>query len=93
MTNDSLSDLDDLSGLSNESELPYLSDAIFYETNIAPYRYIQIYAGVGSGKNTFINRFVNGDPETKIPKMIVLVITSRRSKVDELQADEEAEYA
>ena len=93
MTNDALSGLDDLSGLNSESELPHLSDAISYETDIAPYRYIQIYAGVGSGKNTFINRFVNGDPEKKIPKMIVLVITSRRSKVDELQADEEAEYA
>ena len=93
MTNDALSGLDDLSGLKNESELPHLSDAISYETDIAPYRYIQIYAGVGSGKNTFINRFVNGDPEKKIPKMIVLVITSRRSKVDELHADEEAEYA
>lgn len=93
MTNDALSGLDDLSGLNNESELPHLSDAISYATDIAPYRYIQIYAGVGSGKNTFINRFVNGDPEKKIPKMIVLVITSRRSKVDELQADEEAEYA
>ena len=51
-----------------------------------------LLAGAGSGKNTFINRFVNGDPEKKIPKMIVLVITSRRSKADELHADEEAEY-
>ena len=92
-TSDGLCDLDDLSGLKNESELPHLSDAISYETDIAPYRYIQIYAGVGSGKNVFINRFVNGDPERKIPKMIVLVITSRRSKVDELHADEEADYA
>ena len=93
MSNDALSGLDDLDGLNNESELSHLSDAISYENDIAPYRYIQIYAGVGSGKNTFINRFVNGDPEKTIPKMLVLVITSRRSKVDELHADEEAEYA
>ena len=93
MTNENLSDLDDLSGLETEGELPHLSDAISYETDIKPYQYIQIYTGVGSGKNTFINRFVNGDPERNIPKMIVLVITSRRSKVDELHADEEAEYA
>ena len=93
MSNDALSGLDDLSGLKNESELPHLSDAISYETDIAPYQYIHIYAGVGSGKNTFINRFVNGDHKYKIPKMIVLVITSRRSKADELHADEEAEYA
>ena len=44
MTNDALSGLDDLSGLNNESELPHLSDAISYEADIAPYRYIQIYA-------------------------------------------------
>lgn len=95
MSNDlsGLDGLDDLSGLNNESELPHLSDAIKYEIDIKPYRYVHIYAGVGSGKNTFINRFVNGDPKYKIPKMIVLVITSRRSKVDELHADEEAEYA
>lgn len=93
MNNDALSGLDDLSGLDTPGELPHLSDAIFYKSDIKPYRYIHLYAGVGSGKNTFINRFVNGDPEYKIPKMIVLVITSRRSKVDELHADEEAEYA
>lgn len=93
MTDNALSGLDDLSGLKNESELPHLSDAIKYEIDIKPHRYIQIYAGVGSGKNTFINQFVNGDPEKNIPKMIVLVITSRRSKVDELHADKEAEYA
>ena len=56
-----LDGLDDLSGLNNESELPHLSDAISYETDIKPHRYVHIYAGVGSGKNTFINRFVNGD--------------------------------
>ena len=93
MTNDALSGLADLGGLNTESELPHLSDAISYEADIMPHRYVHIYAGVGSGKNKFINRFVNGDPEYKIPKMIVLVITSRRSKVDELHADEEAEYA
>lgn len=93
MHNENSSNLDDLSGLNNESELPHLSDAISYETDIKPYRYIQIFAGVGSGKNFFINRFVNGDPELNIPRMIVLVITSRRSKVDELHADEESDYA
>lgn len=40
MSENALSGLDDLSGLNNESELPYLSDAIFYETDIKPYRYI-----------------------------------------------------
>lgn len=87
MTNDALSGLDDLRDLS------YLSDAISYETDIAPYRIIEIFAGVGSGKNTLINRFVNGDPKRNIPKMTTLVITSRRAKVDELLSDKEADYA
>lgn len=84
---------DGLSDLNTQSELPYLSDVISCETDIAPYRYVQIYAGVGSGKNKFINRFVNGDPKRRILNMIVMVITSRRSKVDELHADEGASYA
>ena len=65
MGNDALSGLDDLSALNNENELPHLSDAIFYDTDIAPYRYIQIYAGVGSGKNTFINRYVKQEFSTE----------------------------
>ncbi len=84
---------DALSGLSDLSDLPHLSDVISYETDIAPHRFIEIFAGVGSGKNTLINRFVNGDPKHDIPKMIVLVITSRRSKVNELLADKDADYA
>ena len=50
MANDTLSGLDDLSGLNNESELPHLSDAISYEADIKPYRIIEIFSGVGSGK-------------------------------------------
>ena len=33
---------------------PYLSEAINYATDIEPYRFIQLYAGVGAGKNEFI---------------------------------------
>ena len=36
MTNDALSGLDDLNGLNSESELPHLSDAISYETDMLP---------------------------------------------------------
>ena len=93
MSNDALSGLDDLSGLTPECELPHLSDAISYETDIKPYRIIEIFSGVGSGKNTFINHFVNGDTERKIPQMTVLVITSRSSKVSEQLADTETNYA
>jgi hypothetical protein len=86
------SDLDDLGDLTND-ELPRLSEIIKYEEDIKPYRYIQIFSGVGSGKNTLINRFVSGDPEYGIPKKTVLVITSRRSKVDEQLSDEEVSFA
>ena len=88
-----LDGLDDLSGLNNESELPHLSDAISYENDIKPYRIIEIFSGVGSGKNTFVNRFVTGDPERKIPQMTVLVVTSRSSKVSEQLADKKVSYA
>ena len=93
MSNDALSGLDDLSGLETEGELPHLSDAISYETDIKPYRIIEIFSGVGSGKNTFVNRFVMGDPERKIPQMTVLVVTSRSSKVNEQLADKNVSYA
>ena len=93
MKQNELSDLDDLSGLDNEGELPHLSDAISYESDIKPYRIIEIFSGVGSGKNTFVNRFVKGDPEKKIPQMTVLVVTSRSSKVSEQLADKKVSYA
>lgn len=87
MNENALSDLDDLTDLS------YLSNAISYETDIAPHQIIEIFAGVGSGKNKFINRFTKGDPKRNIPRMTTLVITSRKSKVSELLSDEEASYA
>lgn len=68
----------------------YLSDAIDYERDIEPYPFLQIFAGVGSGKNTFIERIIKGDPERHIPKQTVLLITSRKAKVEEtLPLDED----
>ena len=32
---------------------PYLSDEINYQKEIAPHRFIALYAGVGSGKKPF----------------------------------------
>ncbi len=58
----------------------YVSDVLNYKKHIEPYRLIKIFAGVGSGKNTFIEEFVKGE---KQPKKTVLLITSRRAKVDE----------
>lgn len=34
----------------------YLSDVISYQNDIEPYRFIQIYSGVGSGKNGWIRK-------------------------------------
>ena len=43
-----------------ENQRPYPSDAINYAIDIAPYRFIKIFAGVGSGKNTFIDNLAKG---------------------------------
>lgn len=59
----------------------YVSQVLNYERDIKPYRFIKIFAGVGSGKNTFIENFITGENNT--PKNTVLLITSRRAKVDE----------
>ena len=72
----------------NEDQRPYLSDAIDYDTDIAPYQFIKIYAGVGSGKNTFIDNLAKGGiikhaDGTPVEKKYILLITSRRAKVNE----------
>lgn len=72
----------------NEDQRPYLSDAINYDADIAPYQFIKIYAGVGSGKNTFIDNLAKGGvikhaDETPVEKKYILLITSRRAKVNE----------
>ena len=72
----------------NEDMRPYLSDAINYDVDIAPHQFIKIYAGVGSGKNTFIDNLAKGgiikhaDGST-VEKQYILLITSRRAKVNE----------
>ena len=73
---------------------PYLSDVINYARDIEPYGFIQIHSGVGSGKNTFINNLISGyttknndGTETTIPPKTVLLITSRRAKVNEILND------
>lgn len=80
-------------------EKKYLSDCIRYTMDIAPYPFIQIYSGVGSGKNTFVDALAkgyeesqpDGRVETLEPKR-VLCITSRRAKVDELKNAEDIAY-
>lgn len=63
------------------SPKPYLSNAIDFARDIAPYRWISIWAGVGAGKNSFAEKLISGCPREGIPKMTVLIITSRRAKV------------
>lgn len=64
-------------------EEKYVSDVLQYKTHIEPYCLIKIFSGVGSGKNTFIENFIYGNEDRDIPKRSVLLITSRRAKVDE----------
>ena len=94
MNNDALSGLDDLSGLETQCELPYLSQTITYETDIAPYPFIGIHAGVGSGKNYYVDMLARGysDPDENghvehFPKQTILLVTSRRAKVNEVRND------
>lgn len=94
MSNDALSGLDDLSGLETEGELPHLSETITYARDIAPYPFIGIHSGVGSGKNYFIDILARGysDPDERgqverFPAQTILLITSRRSKVNEIHGE------
>lgn len=60
----------------------YLSDAIDYKRDIEPNFFVQIFAGVGSGKNYFIESMIKGTLEG-CPRQTVLLITSRKAKVQE----------
>lgn len=67
---------------------PYLSEVIDYDTDIAPYQFIKIYAGVGSGKNYFVDNLVKGNvfkhsDGSFVEKKYVLLFTSRRAKANE----------
>ena len=73
-----------------------LSDTISYIDDIQPHTLSLLYAGVGSGKNFFVNSLIKGrtdkrhnGTEEKLKPMTVLVITSRRSKVNELLTEKE----
>lgn len=53
----------------------FLSDVISYENDIKPYRFIQIYSGVGSGKNRWIQKQAEEGKR-------ILLITSRQITAD-----------
>ena len=71
----------------NKIKKPTLTESIKYEEEMKGHRFVQIYSGVGSGKNYFVERFLEGDEEHGIPKKTVLIITSRKAKVQEVLAD------
>ena len=66
----------------------FLNSVINYKKDIEPHRFVSIYSGVGSGKNTFIESLIKGEMIDVKPQT-VLLITSRRAKVDEVLANEE----
>lgn len=81
----------------NEDQRPYLSDVIDYDADIAPYQFIKIYAGVGSGKNTFVDNLAKGgvikhSDGSTVEKQYILLITSRRAKVDEQLSSDVVTY-
>jgi len=56
----------------------YLSDVIDLHRDIMPYQIVQIFSGVGSGKNTWVNRLAEMKTENGRPYNILL-ITSRKT--------------
>ena len=66
-----------------ESKKPLVADVLDYEHDIAPYKVIKIFSGVGSGKTQVACKLILGDKERRIPRQTVLLITSRRSTVEE----------
>ena len=75
-----------------------LSKVLSFTDDITPYDFIQIYAGVGSGKNFYIEQLIRGHTDKKhdgaqveIGPQTVFLITSRRSKVDEMLTEEDLE--
>ena len=64
-----------------------ICDILNYETDIEPYPFVKLYSGVGSGKSYFAGKMITGDKKCKIPPHNILIITSRRAKVEETLKD------
>ena len=79
----------------SESTGKHLSDVINFEKDIRPYRMVQIIAGVGAGKNYWVNQVVANHKhqidEHSYRKSNVLLITSRaataNAQAEKLGAD------
>ena len=73
----------------SESTGKHLSEVIDLEKDILPFRMVQIIAGVGAGKNHWVNEVVakqEHQGEHSHQKINVLLITSRAATAD-AQAD------
>ena len=79
--------------LLNAMERPRVSEVLDYEHDLDPYDLVMLYAGIGSGKNTFAENLINGKEELRIPKKLVLLITSRKSKVLETLSDDKIDVS
>lgn len=69
--------------MNKRNKKSHICDVIDYKKDIEPYNLIKIYAGVGSGKSYFASAMMTGSDEYRIPEQSVLLITSRRAKVEE----------
>lgn len=63
------------------NEATRVSDVVDYARDIEPYNLIYLWAGVGAGKNYFVENFFTG--RGGFPRLNVLLISSRKSKVVE----------
>lgn len=80
-----------------KTEKKYVSEVIRYDVDIAPYRFVKIFAGVGSGKNTFVDNLVKGNiilnsDGSKVKPLSVLLVTSRRTKANEQRESKDVKY-
>ena len=60
-----------------------ICDILNYKTDIEPFPFIKLYSGVGSGKSYFATKMITGDKKCEMPAQNILIITSRRTKVEE----------
>ena len=72
-------DLNDLTRSSDEKKT--VSMVLNYATDIASHNLTYLWAGVGAGKNYFVENMIGG--RHGYPQLTVLLITSRKSKVTE----------
>jgi len=75
----------------------FVSEVIDYDKDIESHQVIMLYAGVGAGKNCFIDNLAKGGQfkhadGTPVERKYVLLVTSRRAKADEQRNSTEVTY-